>query len=60
MIWGEEDGVVTIDYGRRYAEAIPGARFETIAGAGHHPELESPEAFAEILGSFIQNREKRP
>ena len=44
VLWGESDGVVRPDYGRAYAELIPGARFELIEHAGHHPEIEQPEA----------------
>ena len=53
VLWGEQDKVVTPDYGRAYAAAIPGARFETIAGAGHHPELEQPAAFAARIAVFL-------
>jgi pimeloyl-ACP methyl ester carboxylesterase len=53
VLWGADDGVVTPDYGRRYAGLIPGARFEVIERAGHHPELEQPQAFAECLGHFL-------
>src|SRR6185295_11095147 len=35
VLWGEADRVVTPDYGRAFAAALPIARFETIAGAGH-------------------------
>ena len=45
VLWGESDGIVTPDYGRHYASLIPGAVFETIPQAGHHPELEQPDAF---------------
>ncbi len=44
VLWGESDGVVPVGYGRRYAELIPGAVFQAIPGAGHHPELEKPDA----------------
>ena len=44
---------MTSDYGRAYAAAIPGARFETIADAGHHPELEQPAAFAGRIAAFL-------
>jgi len=51
VIWGTSDRVVTPDYGRAYAGLIPGARFTEIAAAGHHPELEQPDAFvASVLG----------
>jgi pimeloyl-ACP methyl ester carboxylesterase len=53
VLWGEADRVVTPDYGRAYAAAIEGARFETIEGAGHLPHLEQPEKFARAVTAFI-------
>ena len=53
VLWGESDRVVTPDYGRHYASLIPGATFETIPRAGHHPELEQPEAFATSVQRFL-------
>jgi len=55
VLWGDRDGVVKPDYGRAYAELIPGARFELIDGAGHHPELEQPERFAERVTAFLRD-----
>jgi pimeloyl-ACP methyl ester carboxylesterase len=54
VLWGESDGIVSPAYGRAYAAEIPGARFETIPGAGHHPHLERPEAFVERLAAFLE------
>jgi pimeloyl-ACP methyl ester carboxylesterase len=53
VLWGDSDRVVTPEYGRGYARLIPGARFETIAGAGHHPEIEQPAAFVERVAAFL-------
>lgn len=53
VLWGASDRIVGPDYGRGYAELIPGARFETIDAAGHHPELEQPKPFVERVGSFF-------
>jgi pimeloyl-ACP methyl ester carboxylesterase len=53
VLWGENDGIVTPDYGRAYANLIPGARFATIPQAGHHPEIEQPDAFARALHDFL-------
>jgi pimeloyl-ACP methyl ester carboxylesterase len=53
VLWGASDGVVTPDYGRRYAALIPGAHFALIEAAGHHPELEQPNAFAEHVARFL-------
>ncbi len=52
VLWGAEDRVVAPDYGERLAAAIPGARFQRIAGAGHHPQIENPDAVAEAIEGF--------
>lgn len=49
VVWGASDRIVTPDYGRAYAGLIPGASFRLIANAGHHPELEQPDAFLEAI-----------
>ena len=54
LLWGESDRIVAPSYGRAYAELIPGARFELIPEAGHHPELEQPEAFVEQVLRFLR------
>jgi pimeloyl-ACP methyl ester carboxylesterase len=53
VLWGASDRIVTPEYGCRYAALIPGARFETIEAAGHHPELEQPRAFVDRVVRFI-------
>jgi pimeloyl-ACP methyl ester carboxylesterase len=53
VLWGESDGVVKPAYGRTYASLIPGARFALIEGAGHHPEVERPEALAQQVLAFM-------
>lgn len=61
VLWGEDDGIVKTGYGRRYAASIPGAAFETIAKAGHHPELEQPQAFVRTVAAFLKRTtEARP
>lgn len=54
VLWGESDGIVSPEYGRAYAGLIPGARFQLIQGAGHHPELEQPERFVERVVGFLR------
>ena len=53
LLWGAQDRIVTPDYGRAYAAAIPGARFALIEQAGHFPHLEQPEDFARKVLSFV-------
>ncbi len=59
VIWGESDRIVTPDYGRAYAELIPDAAFTIIPRAGHHPELEQPEAFVTAVTGFLDKTEQR-
>jgi pimeloyl-ACP methyl ester carboxylesterase len=54
LVWGASDRVVTPDYGRAYSRLIPGSRFALIEGAGHHPEIEQPEAFVERVAAFLE------
>jgi pimeloyl-ACP methyl ester carboxylesterase len=58
VLWGERDRILTPDYGRAYAKLIPGARFETIASAGHHPELEQPDLFVARVSAFFRNTQQ--
>ncbi|WP_426503748.1 alpha/beta fold hydrolase [Dactylosporangium sp. McL0621] len=53
VIWGDSDGIAGPEYGRAYAEAIPGARFVLLERTGHLPQLESPDALIEPLWNFI-------
>ena len=59
VLWGASDRIVTPDYGRAYSRLIPGARFEMIEGAGHHPELEQPRAFVDQVASFLNEPDRR-
>ena len=53
VLWGESDRIVDTDYGRGLAARIPGARFETIAEAGHHPEVEQAGRVIQYVGAFV-------
>lgn len=48
-VWGEDDPIAPPDYGRAFASVIPGARFVLIAGAGHVPSRERPDAVLEAI-----------
>ena len=53
VLWGASDGIVKPSYGQAYSALIPGSRFELIEQAGHHPEIEQPEAFVDRLVKFL-------
>ncbi len=53
FVAGEHDRVAGDADCRAIAEAIPGARFEVIAGVGHVPHFEAPEALNRHLEEFL-------
>jgi pimeloyl-ACP methyl ester carboxylesterase len=53
VLWGDKDRLTAPEYGRAYAAAIPGARFELIEQCGHFPHIERPEAFAKKVLGFV-------
>jgi pimeloyl-ACP methyl ester carboxylesterase len=53
VLWGTDDGIVSPNYGRIYAELIPGARFALIDNAGHQPEIEQPGQFVAHVAGFM-------
>jgi pimeloyl-ACP methyl ester carboxylesterase len=53
VAWGEEDRVVTADYGRAYAAAFANGHYQPIAEAGHFPQIEQPAAVLGAIGNFV-------
>jgi pimeloyl-ACP methyl ester carboxylesterase len=52
VISGESDRIVDPEYGRTYAAAIPGAKFEMLKGTGHVPQIETPELLLETIWNY--------
>ncbi|HEY3011631.1 MAG TPA: alpha/beta fold hydrolase [Gemmatimonadales bacterium] len=55
IVVGEADSLTPPDQARAMAEAIPGARFAVIPGAGHLPPVEQPSATTERLREFLSS-----
>ena len=53
IVWGDADHIVPRICADQYAEALPNARIETVADAGHVVELEQPAAFASLIQKFV-------
>jgi pimeloyl-ACP methyl ester carboxylesterase len=58
VLWGERDGIVSPEYGRLCA-ALPNARFQEIAQAGHYPQIERPEMVADAIEHFAATEVRR-
>ena len=58
LLWGESDRIVDLDYGRRFAGSIPGARFEPVSEAGHFPQIERLDEVLRLIGDFTDRLEQ--
>jgi pimeloyl-ACP methyl ester carboxylesterase len=54
VVWGDDDRIVPRSAGELYARSLPGARFETVANAGHFVDMEQPETLARLVTGFIE------
>lgn len=54
MLWGKEDAIASLEYGRDYAALIPGAGFETIEECGHRIYVDCPDVAASSIDNFVQ------
>lgn len=55
VVWGADDRLpgTSLADGRAIAAGIPGARFVVLERAGHFPQIERPEAFADVIEAFV-------
>ncbi|MGQ4479580.1 alpha/beta fold hydrolase [Streptomyces sp. SAS_276] len=53
VVWGEEDGIAPLKYGRGYADAFPDGHFAPIPDAAHFPQIEALGATLEAIGNFV-------
>jgi 2-hydroxymuconate-semialdehyde hydrolase len=53
VLWGEDDPLYSVSYGRRIAAEVPGAAWVPVSGCGHLLPHERPERVAEELAAFV-------
>jgi pimeloyl-ACP methyl ester carboxylesterase len=53
LVWGEKDSVIPVKHGYEAQDLVPGSRLEVFEKAGHHPHLDEPARFADLLAEFI-------
>jgi len=54
FVRGESDGLISAQYLQSYAGLLPNARIETVAKAGHAPQLEQPQALRDLVTGFLK------
>ncbi len=52
VVWGEQDGIAPLEYGRAYARSFADGHFVPVAGAGHFPHIEQPVPTLKAIGDF--------
>jgi 3-oxoadipate enol-lactonase len=52
LIWGERDGLFTVEVARAMAAALPNVHLEVIPGCGHAVHIECPERMIEAIQRF--------
>lgn len=57
VIWGENDGIVDVAYGRRFATSMQRAHFELVAKAGHFPHIEQLQRVVALIDAFSGTQE---
>jgi pimeloyl-ACP methyl ester carboxylesterase len=55
VVWGDSDHIADAEYGRAFADAIPGARFQLLRDTGHLPQIETPEQLLEAVWAFAES-----
>ncbi len=54
VVWGAEDRLVPAAHGHAYASGLPEARLEILPGVAHSPDVEAPQRFVDVVGSFLR------
>jgi pimeloyl-ACP methyl ester carboxylesterase len=60
LVWGEEDGVLPLDYGRRLASLLPHARLHPLPRCGHMPQVHCPRELAHLLLDLLDGQDRIP
>jgi pimeloyl-ACP methyl ester carboxylesterase len=53
VVWPDDDKLIPIAHGHRYAEQIPGAQFTVVPDCGHAMYFERPAEFGQITTDFL-------
>ncbi len=57
VLFGTDDAMIPSEMGRVYRERLPNCHFILVYDAGHGLDADRPEAFASVVGDFLERRE---
>ena len=58
VLFGTEDRLIPTEMGPVYREIMPNCHLIYVYDAGHHVDADRPEAFAEVVGDFLERHEQ--
>jgi len=56
LVWGKEDKIIPVKFGKIFQEKINNSELKTITGVGHSPHLKSPSKLIQIILQFLNDR----
>lgn len=56
LIWGDLDGLLTLDYARRLESGLPDARLHVLEGCAHSPQVTCRDRFVGLLEEVLHSR----
>jgi pimeloyl-ACP methyl ester carboxylesterase len=56
ILWGEQDQFIPSAHGRAYHNAIDGSEWRLLAGSGHLPQAEQPEACSDAIMAYLRRQ----
>lgn len=57
IIWGRQDAIVPLEYGRKLHDAIPGSRLEVLDGCGHAVIWDRADRLRNLVLDFLGQRQ---
>lgn len=54
VVWGDDDRIVPLECGERYAALLPGARLDVLRDCGHFVEMEQPAELARLVTELVR------
>jgi pimeloyl-ACP methyl ester carboxylesterase len=57
IVWGRRDPIIPVSHAGTAHRGMPGSQLEVFDDAGHFPQLDEPDRFADALSEFIDTSE---